>query len=123
MNDNDKCLVYSNGRKMKYSYRKLPAGRANHLTRRRTSMLFLLERRKGSGKYSNEWLLEENQDSLVVEGPQSQFGTLSTNVKASGLEGERAVYSFVQNLKRLELCLSNVGYHISEIQQNIQFEA
>ena len=93
---------------MKYGFKKSPAGKVNHWTHHETSTPFLLKHRKGSGKCLIEWLLEENQESLAAEAPHSQFGTLSTNVKASVLEDEGPIDSFVQNLKRLELCLSNV---------------
>lgn len=63
------------------------------------------------------WLLEENQESLAAAAPPSQFGTLSTNVKAFGLAGEQANDSFVQNLKQLELYLSIVGNEIINIHQ------
>lgn len=75
-------------------------------------MPFLLESKKGSGKYLTEWLLEENRESLAAAGPRNQFETLSTNVKASDLEVELAIDSFVQNLKQLELYLSNVQHYI-----------
>lgn len=115
--------MYSNRQKFEIELQKLPAGRVNHWILHETSMPFLLEHRKGSGKYLIEWLSEENQESLAAEAPRSQFGTLSTNVKASGLEGEQAIDSFVQNLKRLELYLSNVGHHITDTQETNQFES
>lgn len=75
-------------------------------------MPFLLESKKGSGKYLIEWLLVENRESLAAAGPRNQFETLGTNVRASDLEVGLATDSFVQNLKQLELYLSNVQHYI-----------
>lgn len=59
-----------------------------------------------------------NQESLAVAALLSWFGTSSTNVKASGLEGERAIDFSVQNLKPLEWYLSNIGCQVAEGKPN-----
>lgn len=55
------------------------------------------------------WLLGVSQETLAAAAPLHQFGTSSTNVKASDLEAERATYSSGKNSRQLELHFSEVS--------------